>query len=117
LDLGLFAYQIQYTRKLLKSINNDLIEKMDFRLSKIPRFFNLKIFKYGLNDLSRLTAMEYRHLMKIMVFIIDNIISNSRDLNKKLVEVYILWGKMYLMTRYESFTENDIQLFEVFIKI
>ena len=63
---------------------------MDRRLAKIPRFPGLKIFSYGIQSIARLTAKEYRDLMKIMVFVIDNIyqedIQNIQ--NKELTTLY-----------------------------
>ena len=66
LDLGLFHYQIDYTRVLLKNqYGNSLVDEVDRRLAAIPRFPRLKIFTNGLQ--ARLTADEYRNLMKVMV--------------------------------------------------
>jgi len=46
LDLGLFQYQIIFIRDLLKmQHDNSLVNEMDRKLAKIPRFTNLKIFK------------------------------------------------------------------------
>ncbi|CAB4376815.1 unnamed protein product [Rhizophagus irregularis] len=59
LDLGLFRYQIEYTRELLKSQKHSLINIIDQRLAMIPRYSGLKIFSNGLQSISRLTANEY----------------------------------------------------------
>ena len=49
LDLGLFHYQIEYTRELLKELyGNLLINEMDRRILAILRFFDLKNFTNGL---------------------------------------------------------------------
>ena len=49
LDLGLFHYQIDHTRVLLKNQHgNLLIDEVDRRLAAIPRFPGLKIFTNGL---------------------------------------------------------------------
>src|SRR5436190_23956870 len=49
LDLGLFHYQIDYTRVLLKNqYGNSLVDEVDRRLAAIPRFPGLKIFTNGL---------------------------------------------------------------------
>ena len=67
---------------------------MDRRLAKIPRFNNLKIFKNRLQSISRLTANEYHDLMKVMVFVIDNLynenINNIENFftNTDLAKVY-----------------------------
>ena len=58
---------------------NSLVDEMDRRLAKIPRFNNLKIFKNGLQSISRLTANEYRDLMKVMVFVIDNLYNKNTN--------------------------------------
>jgi hypothetical protein len=107
LDLGLFIYQIKYTEALLKSINNSLVEKMNKRLKDIPRHPGLKIFTKGLQSIARLTAQEYRNLMKVMVFVVDEIY------DKNLTEVYVKWNKMYIMSRLEIFKENDLEKFQV----
>jgi hypothetical protein len=67
-DLGLFHYQIEYTREILNNSYNDEINQ---RLVKIPRFPRIKIFSYGIQTIARLTADEYRNLMKVMIFVID----------------------------------------------
>ena len=73
---------------------NSLVDEMDRRLAKIPRFANLKIFKNGLQSISRLTANEYRDLMKVMVFVIDNLYNENTNnienfiTNTDLAKVY-----------------------------
>lgn len=95
LDLGLFHYQIEYTRELLKKQHGrSLVDELDRRLAAIPRFSGIKIFANGLQSISRLTANEYRNLMKIMIFAVDNLydanINNIENFtsNKNLVKVY-----------------------------
>jgi len=105
LDLGLFHYQIKYTKDLLKS--GGLVDKMDQRIAMILRHPGLKIFSGGLQSIARLTASEYRDLMKVMVFVVDNLV------NKELSEVYVKWNNMYLMSRFESFKESDLENFQV----
>jgi len=105
LDLGLFQYQIEYTRLLL---GKSAVDEMNRRIAIIPRHPGLKIFAGGLQSIARLTASEYRDLMKVMVFVVDNL------LNKDLSEVYVRWNKMYLMSRFERFKESDLENFQVF---
>ncbi|RHZ73859.1 hypothetical protein Glove_228g34 [Diversispora epigaea] len=98
LDLGLFQYQIEYTKELLgKSI------------AIIPRHPGLKIFAKGVQSIAQLTASEFRDLIKVMVFVVDNL------LNKTLSEVYVRWNRMYLMSRFERFTESDLKNFQIAI--
>ncbi|RHZ87700.1 hypothetical protein Glove_32g10 [Diversispora epigaea] len=106
LDLGLFRYQIEYTKELL---GKSLEDKMNRRIAIIPRHPGLKIFAKGVQSIARLTASEFRDLMKVMVFVVDNL------LNKDLSEVYVRWNRMYLMSRFERFTESDLENFQIAI--
>jgi hypothetical protein len=119
LDLGLFRYQIDFTRELLRSQhNNALVDEIDFRITTIPRFPNLKIFSKGL-QITRLTANEYRSLMKQMIFVLDNLYNgNDKGVdnfisNNELVKLYESWNKMYIISRYEEFSEADLNKFQV----
>ena len=105
LDLGLFKYQIEFTTELLKQ--EKLADNMNQRIAKIPRHSGLKVFKKGVQSLSRLTASEYRDMMKIMMFVVDGL--HSKDLS----EVYVKWNEMYLLSRFENFKESDSQDFQV----
>jgi hypothetical protein len=88
LDLGLFKYQITYTYDLLKDFyRNSILDKIDNRLANIPRYPELKIFKHRIQSLARLIANKYHNLMKVMIFILDNLISDE-NLNKKLLNLY-----------------------------
>ena len=113
LDLGLFNYQITFTYNLLKDLYGaSILDKIDNRLANIPRYPELKIFKNGIQSLLRITANEYRNLMKVMVFALDNLISDEM-LNKKLLKLYEDWNNMYIMSRYKEFDEDDLNNFEV----
>ncbi|RGB27854.1 hypothetical protein C1646_768527 [Rhizophagus diaphanus] len=63
-----------------------LIKLLEERLSQISRYPNLKIFKNGFERLNRLTASEYRDLMKIILFALDNLTSDE-NLNKNLCDI------------------------------
>lgn len=124
LDLGLFHYQIEYTRELLKKMQSNLkVDEIDRRLAKIPRFPGLKIFSHGIQSIARLTANEYRDLMKVMVFVIDNIyndhIANIEYFieNKELAFLYQVWNEMYIISRYEEFSQSDLDTFKVRINL
>ena len=113
LDLGLFNYQITFTYNLLKqSYGASILDKVDKRLANIPRFPELKIFKNGIQSLSRITANEYRNLMKVMIFVLDNL-DISEALNKKLLNLYEVWNNMYIMSRFEEFDDQNLNDFEV----
>ncbi|RHZ78920.1 hypothetical protein Glove_154g5 [Diversispora epigaea] len=103
LDLGLFKYQIEFTMELLKKKKS--LNKVNERIANIPRHSQLKVFKKGI-QLSRLTASEYRDMMKIMVFVVDDL--QIEDLS----EVYMKWNEMYLLSRSEKFKESDLENFQ-----
>jgi hypothetical protein len=122
LDLGLFRYQIEFTCDLLRlqhsKHSNELVNELNYRLSEIPRYQNLKIFSNGL-EIARLTANEYRSLMKVMVFVVDNLYDrNDKEVknfisNNDLVELYVSWNEMYILSRSEEFSESDLVKFKV----
>jgi hypothetical protein len=118
LDLGLFHYQIDYTRNLVRlQHGNSLVDEIDHRLANIPRFIGLKVFTKGLKSIARLTANEYRDLMKIMIFVMDNLYEdkNAENFvkNKDLVKLYETWNEMYTISRFETFKETDLINFKV----
>lgn len=119
LDLGLFQYQIEFTRTLLKDqYSKSLVDEMDRRLAKIPRFPGLKIFANGIQSIARLTANEYRDLMKVMVFVVDNLYDDTDKnfvKNKELTGLYTAWNEMYIISKYEVFKESDLIKFKVCI--
>ncbi|GET51376.1 hypothetical protein GLOIN_2v1879550 [Rhizophagus irregularis DAOM 181602=DAOM 197198] len=82
LDLGLFHYQIIFTCDILKlqHVNsNKLVEEVDRRLAAIPRFPAIKIFSNGLQSIARLTANEYRSLIKAIIFVINNLYDENNN--------------------------------------
>ena len=107
LDLGLFKYQIKFTTELLKLGQEKLVDEMNWRIIAIPRYPGLKIFSKGLQSIARLTASEYRDIMKVMVFVVDSL------LNENLSEVYVKWNEMYILSRLEIFKESDLENFQV----
>jgi hypothetical protein len=124
LDLGLFNYQVTFTRELLKELCGQVaVTELDNRLSTIPRFPGLKIFKNGLENIKRFTANEFRNMMKVFLFVIEGIITkhhkpsvNTNDAKRfddALVDVYYRWNKMYLCSRREFFSKSDLEEFEV----
>ena len=82
---------------------------MNERIEAIPRYPGLKIFSKGLQSIARLTASEHRDLMKVMVFVVDGLLSND------LSEVYVKWNEMYILSRLEIFKESDLEKFQVIL--
>ncbi|RHZ44404.1 hypothetical protein Glove_734g5 [Diversispora epigaea] len=72
---------LEFTKELL---SKSLIDKFNRRIAEIPRHPGLKIFAGGLQSIARLTANEFRDLMKVMVFVIDNL--HNKDLSKKAID-------------------------------
>ncbi|RHZ79704.1 hypothetical protein Glove_142g38 [Diversispora epigaea] len=85
LDLGLYHYQIEFTKGIL---GRSSIDKMNERIGAIPRYPGLKIFSKGLQSIARLTVSEHRDLMKVMVFVVDGLLSDD------LSEVYVKWNEI-----------------------
>ncbi|CAH1758024.1 2170_t:CDS:2 [Entrophospora sp. SA101] len=105
LDLGLFKRMIDYTEEMfIHDSNKHLI---DYCLSIIPKFKGLKIFNKGLFGITSLTAKEYRELMKVMPFVLFGIGP------EELVENFVNFNKMYILSKSDYFTEDKIKLFEV----
>ncbi|RHZ57428.1 hypothetical protein Glove_388g8 [Diversispora epigaea] len=77
LDLGLFHYQALFQKQ-----DSSLVGKIDDRLSKIPRFQKFQMFTNGLQSISRMTAKEYRILMKVMVFVVDNLYKENKNTSR-----------------------------------
>jgi len=122
LDLGLFRYQIEFTCDLLRlQLSNALVNELNYHLSEISCYQNLKIFSNGL-EIARLTANEYRSLMKVMVFVVDNLYDrNDKGVenfisNNDLVKLYVSWNEMYILSRLEEFRESDLVKFKVSYK-
>ena len=124
LDLGLFNYQVTYTRELLKEYCGQIaVDKLDNRLAGIPRFPGLKIFKNGLENIKLFTADEFRNMMKVFFFVIEGIIIKhhkssiepkvAKQYDNELVGVFYRWNRMYLYSRREYFLESDLKEFKV----
>jgi len=124
LDLGLFNYQVMYTRAMLKDLCGQVaVDELDNRLAMIPRFPGLKIFRNGLENIKRFTADEFRNMMKVFLFVIEGIIvkchketmslNAAKRCDEQLVDVYFRWNKMYLFSRKEYFLESDLEQFQV----
>ncbi|RHZ88000.1 hypothetical protein Glove_26g231 [Diversispora epigaea] len=60
LDLGLYRYQIEFTKKLLfEAEGRSLVDKMNWRITLIPRHLELKLFSGELQSIALLTADNY----------------------------------------------------------
>ena len=126
IDLGLFKYMLDYTQDLLiEQCGNWVIEEFNNRLAAIPKFSGLKIFNNGITSVQ--TADEHRMVMKVIISIVDGIFNDKdqhiRERNHKsqnpfisstqLTSVYFSFVHMYIMSRKEEFSEEDLIVFEV----
>ena len=90
------------------------MNKIDKRLADISRYLELKIFKNRIQLIALFIANKYCSLMKVMIFVLDNLI-NDKTLNKKLLKVYENWNNIYIISCNEEFDDNDLKNFEVII--
>ena len=114
IDLGLFKYQFEFTKEILKNVGgNNLLKNFDDCLRQIPHFPNLKLFN-KFEQLKVITASDYRHIMKIAIFALDDIFDRWSEITcNELCELFAKFGKIYIMSRKESFTQNDLKTFEI----
>ena len=116
-DLGLFKYQLDFTQEILKEIRGvELQKKFDICLRQISRFPGLKLInKFG--QLKVVTAADYQHIMKIAIFALDGIFEDSWNqlTCNELCDFYAKFSKMYMMSRKESYIENELKVFEIII--
>ncbi|RHZ64118.1 hypothetical protein Glove_326g224 [Diversispora epigaea] len=114
LDLELFHYQIKFTQALLQKQDSSLVGKIDDRLLKIPRFQKFQMFTNGLQSIFRMTAKEYRILMKVMVFVVDNLYEENKNNVKNFVENRKLskFGAIngYTTETYESLHKDFVKI-------
>ena len=73
IDLGLFKYQLEFTQEILKEVGGAELQKVfDHRLRLIPRFPDLKLIS-KVGQLKVITTVDYRHIMKIVLFALNDI--------------------------------------------
>jgi hypothetical protein len=120
LDLGITKYLLEFTREFLRQkVNARAVKEMDHRLCAIPRYPGLIILKNGLENISKFTANDYRNIMKVIVFIIDNLYENYNDGGipcDRICDIFHIYLKVYMMLHQESFTESDLTELQVNIK-
>ena len=114
IDLGLFKYQLEFTQEILKQVGGTELQKVfDERLRQIPRFPGLKLLS-KLGQIKVMTAADHRHIMKIAIFALDDIFDEWDQITcTELCSIYEKFSKMYIISRQESYTENDLNIFEV----
>ncbi|PKK56506.1 hypothetical protein RhiirC2_721821 [Rhizophagus irregularis] len=126
-NLGLFNYQVNFTQDYIRIYcGQEGIDEFNQRLATIPRFPELKSFRHGLGNIARFTASEFQNMMKQLVFVIDGLIiakykpsclnlHQAKQKDKKLVNLFVLWNKMYIFSRKDSFTDFELNKFQEMI--
>ena len=114
IDLGLFKYQLDFTNNILKEVGGaDLQKKFNDRLRQILCFLHLKLFS-KLGQIKVMTAGDYRNVMKIALFALDNIFDAWNDVScKHLCNLYAKFSKMYIMNCQEFLREDELESFKV----
>jgi hypothetical protein len=115
IDLGLFKYQLEFTQEVLKQVGGlELQKNFDERLCQIPRFSGLKLLS-KLGAIKVMTAADYRHIMKIAIFALDEIFDDewNQITCTEICNIFAKFSKMYIMSRQESYMENELKKFEV----
>ena len=119
LDLGITKYLIAFTRELLqRKVSNKAVKEMDHRLCAIPRYSGLIILKNGLENVSKFTANDYRNIMKVIIFVIDNLYNDYKEGGipcKRLCNIFYKYLKMYMKLHQKLFTDTDLTKLEVSI--
>ena len=87
LDLGITKYLLEFTREYLQQKVSG--RAVDHRLCAIPRYPGLIILKNGLENISRFTANDYRNIMKVIIFVIDNLYNKNYKDGEYHVIVYV----------------------------
>jgi hypothetical protein len=117
LDLGITKYLLEFTRVYLQQkVGGKAVKTMDHRLSAIPRYPGLIILKNGLENISRFTANDYRNIMKVIIFVIDNLYGNYKEGGipcDRLCDMFHIYLDMYMMLRQESFTDMNLAELQV----
>ncbi len=60
-------------------VNNKAVKEMDHRLCAIPRYPGLIVLKNGLENVSKFTANDYRNIMKVIIFVTDNLYEDYKE--------------------------------------
>ena len=121
LDLGITKYLLEFTREYLRQkVSNKVVTDMDHRFCAILRFPGLIVLKNGLENISKFTANDYRNIMKVIIFVVDNLYGNYKEGGiecERLCEIFHIYLKMYMMLRQESFTDMDLAKLQININL
>lgn len=128
-EIGLFKYMIDFTRDLImQQSGSRIITKMDNRLATITPFNGLRLLKKGYQQNIKYTGAEMRDMMKIIIFVLDELYTTNDKIRKKddtgelpfinykkLIQCFIRFINMYITSRKEKFNDDELNNFEVSI--
>ena len=99
IDLGLFKYQLDFTYDILKEVEGtELQKKFDERFWQMLHFPSLKLFS-KLGQIKVMTAGDYRNIMNIVLFALDDIFNAWNNVScKHLCNLYTKFSKMYIIS-------------------
>ncbi|PKY60236.1 hypothetical protein RhiirA4_430970 [Rhizophagus irregularis] len=84
-EIGLFPYMLNFTRDIIMhQSGNQIIAKMDNRLATITPFSGPKILRNGYQQEARFTGAEMQDVMKIIIFVLDELYTKNEDINLKI---------------------------------
>ncbi|RIA79788.1 hypothetical protein C1645_745688 [Glomus cerebriforme] len=117
LNLSIMKYLLEFAHEYLQQkVDAKAVKEMDHRLSKILCYPGLIILKNGLENVSKFTANDYCNIMKVIIFIIDNLYEDYKEegiLCRKLCSMFCLYLKIYMKLRQESFTDMELAELQV----
>jgi hypothetical protein len=117
LDLGITKYLLEFTREYLQQkVDAKAVREMDHRLCEIPRYPGLIILKNGLENVSKFTTNDYRNIMKVIIFVMDNLYEDYKEEGipcERLCSMFCLYLKMYMKLRQEAFTDMELAELQV----
>ncbi|GET00175.1 hypothetical protein GLOIN_2v1773149 [Rhizophagus clarus] len=100
---------------LLKMIHKDL--NINIYLATVPdrmHHLDLRLFRYQI--IFTCDILKSQHV-NVMIFVIDNLYDeNNNEVdnfvnNDDLTKLYEYWNEMYILSRYEEFSESDLEKF------
>ncbi|PKB95370.1 hypothetical protein RhiirA5_386062 [Rhizophagus irregularis] len=124
--IDLFPYMLDFTKDMIMyQFGSQIITKMDNRMATITPFDGLKILCNGYQQGVRFTGAEMRDVMKIIIFVLDELytsvdkikhqddVKNKPFINcNKLIQCFMEYIKMYITSRKEKFSEDELNNFE-----
>jgi len=100
LDLEITKYLLEFTREYLQQrVNVKAVKDMDHRLCAIPYYSGLIIIKNRLENILKFTANDYRNIMKVIIFVIDNLYENYKEKGiscERLCNIFFIYLMMYM---------------------